>query len=241
MTKKPSRDHFMLKEQYKVESEVFDRETLKSLAKLIKKGIISSVDFPISTGKEANVFRATSQNGEHVVIKIYKIETTPFFRREEYLEGDPRFEKIKNNSKDVIIAFARKEYKNLQICESAGVHAPKPFYVEKNVLVMSLIGDKDLPYPTMNTQGPRNADDLEILLQDIKKMYKAGLVHADLSEYNIILGEILYMIDFGQGVVTKHPNAEKFLERDVRNILNYFAKFGYKRDFDETIKWIRLK
>ena len=239
MTKKRLRENYMLKEQRKVESEVFDKETLKSLAKLIKKGIIASVDFPISTGKEANVFSATTPSSEHVAIKIYKIETTPFFRREEYLEGDPRFTKIKKNNKDVIIAFARKEYKNLQICEQAGVHAPKPFYCERNILVMSLIGDQGLPYPTMNVQGPRNADDLEILLKDIKKMYKAGLVHADLSEYNVILGELLYIIDFGQGVVIKHPNAERFLERDVKNILNYFAKFGYKKDFEETMKWMQ--
>ncbi len=239
MTKKPSKERRVLREERKIESEVFDKKTLLVLAKIIKKGILQSVDFPLSTGKEANVFRATTPGGEYVVVKIYKVETTPFFRREEYLEGDPRFKKIKKNNRDIIVAFARKEYKNLQICESAGVHAPKPYYVDQNVIVMSLIGETGLPYPTMNLHGPRNADDLEILLVDIKKMYKAGLVHADMSEYNIILGELLYLIDFGQGVVAKHPNASRFLERDVRNVLNYFAKFGYKKDFDEVLRWIK--
>lgn len=240
MVKRPSREKHVLREQQKVESEVFDRETLKVLAKLIKKEIISTVDFPLSTGKEANVFRATAPGGYYLAVKIYKIETTPFFRREEYLEGDPRFRKIKKSSRDVIMAFARKEYKNLQICEIAHIHAPKPFYVEKNVVVMGLVGEGGLPYSTMDIEGPRNERDLESVLGDIRKMYKAGLVHADISEYNLMLGDDApYLIDFGQGVVTKHPNAGKFLERDVRNVLIYFAKFGYKKNFDEVMRWIK--
>src|SRR3989338_8496893 len=129
MTKKPLKEDHTLKEREKVESEVFDKETLKSLSKIIKKGIIKSIDFPISTGKEANVFRATTPSGSYVAIKIYKIETTPFFRREEYM--------------------------NLEICEDAGVHAPKPLYVENNVLVLTFIGEEGLPYQTMNLIGPR--------------------------------------------------------------------------------------
>jgi RIO kinase 1 len=238
MTKKRLRENYVLKPERKIESEVFDRETLKILSKLIRKGIIDSVDYPISTGKEANVFRGASGE-KYVAIKIYKTETSPFFRREEYLEGDPRFKKIKNTDREVIIAFARKEFKNLQICESAGVHAPKPFYIEKNVLVMSFLGEGDLPYPTLTMVDPRGEQDLESILEDIRKMYKAGLVHADISEYNVMLGDVPWLIDFGQGVVTRHLNAEKFLERDVLNILRYFEKKGYKKDFEETMKWIR--
>lgn len=237
--KKPSKDEYQLKERFKIESEVFDRITLLVLSKMIKKGIVETVDYPVSTGKEANVFRATTPSGENVAIKIYKIETAHFFRKTGYLEGDPRFKKIKHSDRAIVEAFARKEYKNLQICEKAGVHAPKPLYVDKHVLVMSFLGEESLPYPTMNMVGPRGEADLDSILQDIKTMYRAGLVHADMSEYNIMLGDVPYLIDFGQGVVLEHPNAQMFLERDLKIILKYFEKHGIKRDFEKTMEWIK--
>jgi RIO kinase 1 len=237
--KRPSKEEYQLKERFKIESDVFDKSTLLVLVKIMKKGIIETIDYPISTGKEANVFRATAPSGEYIAIKIYKIETAHFFRKTDYLIADPRFEKIKQSERGIVEAFARKEYKNLEICEKAGVNAPKPYFVDKHVLVMGFLGQKELPYPTMDMVGPRGEEDLDSILKDIKKMYSAGLVHADISEYNIMLGDVPYLIDFGQGVILDHPNAEMFLERDVKIILKYFEKFGIKRDFEKTLKWIK--
>lgn len=237
--KKPPKEEYQLKERVKVESDVFDRKTLLALEKLLKKGIIKSVDYPISTGKEANVFRGTSSTGKFVAIKIYKIKTSHFLHKNEYLVGDPRFEKISNKEKDIIFAFAKKEYKNLQICEKIGVHAPRPIYVYKNIVVMEFLGEEGLPYPVMEMVGPHNESDLDSVLENIKKMYRAGLVHADVSEYNLLAGTVPYLIDFGQGVITRHPNAGKFLERDVKNVLRYFKKFGFERDLEKILGWIR--
>jgi RIO kinase 1 len=237
--KKPPKEEYQLKERFKIESEVFDRATLLVLSKMIKKRIIETVDYPVSTGKEANVFRATTPSGETVAIKIYKVETAHFFRKSGYLEGDPRFQKIKHTDRGIVEAFARKEYKNLQICEEAGVHAPRPLYVLKHVLVMGFLGEEGLPYPTMDMVGPRGEKDLDSILQDVKGMYRAGLVHADLSEYNIMLGDMPFLIDFGQGVVLAHPNAQMFLERDVKIVLKYFERHGVKRDFEKTMRWIK--
>jgi len=237
--KKPPKDEHQIKERFKIESDVFDKNTLLILYGLIKKGIIQTVDYPISTGKEANVFRGTTPDGSFVAIKIYKIETKPFYRREEYLEGDPRFKKIRHSDKAITEAFARKEFKNLEICEKAGVHAPKPHYMKKNVLIIDFLGEKGLPYPTMDMVGPRSEKDLKHILDDIRNMYRAGLVHADISEYNIMLGKRPFLIDFGQGVIIRHPNAEKFLERDVKNILKYFSKAGFKKDLKKVLEWIK--
>jgi len=238
--KKPLKEDYQLKERFKTESEVFDREALLDLSKLLKKGIIQSVDYPVSTGKEANVFRASTEGGIYVAIKIYKNETAPFFRKMDYLEGDPRFERIKHNDRDIVRAFARKEFKNLELCHKAGIHSPKPYYLINRVLVMSFLGEGDLPYPTMNMVGPLHGEsDLDSILADIKKMYKAGLVHADMSEYNIMMGDVPYLIDFGQGVVLRHPHAERFLERDVAIILKFFSRHGVKRDLEKTLRWIR--
>jgi RIO kinase 1 len=237
--KKPKKEEHQLKERLKIESEVFDKPTLLILSKMIKKGIFETVDYPISTGKEANVFRAATSSGEFIAVKIYKIETAKFFRKTDYLLADPRFEKIKHTERAIVEAFARKEYRNLEICEKAGVHAPRPIYVDKHVLVMSFLGEAGLPYPTLVMVGSEKEEELDSILTDIKKMYKAGLVHADVSEYNIMLGEVPYLIDFGQGVVLGHPNAKDFLERDVKIILKYFEKQGIKRDLKKIMEWIK--
>ncbi len=237
--KAPPKEEYQLKERRKLESYVFDRRTLLILSKLIKKGILRSVDYPVSTGKEANVFRATTPEGAHLAVKIYKITTAGFSKKMAYLEGDPRFKSIKRRDREVVKLFARKEFKNLQICEEAKVHAPRPVFLSEDIVVMEFLGEGGIPYATMDMIGPRSERDLDSILNDVRKMYRAGLVHADLSEYNVMLGKVPYIIDFGQGVVLGHPNAERFLERDLKNILNYFAKFGIKRDFEKTIKWIR--
>lgn len=237
--KAPLKEDYQLKERKKLESYVFDKRTLLILSKMIKKGILQSIDYPISTGKEANVFRASTPEGGYRAVKIYKITTAGFSKKMAYIEADPRFQNIKNRDREVVKLFARKEFKNLQICEEAKVHAPKPVFVSEDIIVMEFLGEGGIPYATMDMIGPRNEKDLDSILEDIRKMYKAGLVHADISEYNIMMGKVPYIIDFGQGVVLGHPNSEKFLERDVLNILHYFAKFGIKRDLEKTLKWIR--
>lgn len=241
MTKKRSRDNFVLKEERKLESEVFDKNTLRILAKMIKKGILATVDYPVNTGKEANVFRATTPSGTFVAVKIYKMETAPFLRKIEYLEGDPRFKRIKRNDREIVLLFAKKEFKNLTICEESSVHAPKPIYLDKNVLVMEFMGEDGLPYATMDKTEVAGEEMLDSLLEDVRKMYYAGLVHADISEYNVLLSIPPTLIDFGQGVTLSHPKAQQYLERDVNNLLTYFAKMGVTRDFEKTMEWIRKK
>jgi RIO kinase 1 len=239
MVKRPDRDHFLLKERFKLESEVFDKQTLMLLSSMMSKGTINNVDYPISTGKEANVFRATTPSGSLLAVKIYKIETTHFMNRKEYMFGDPRFKKFRRNERDLVNAFAQKEFKNLQICEKAGVHSPRPLLQVKNILVMEFLGEEGLPYTPLNTLGPESMTQLKSILKDMKKMYEAGLVHADLSEYNILVGPVPYLIDFGQGVILAHPNADKYLERDVYNIVAYFAKFGFKMEVDAALKYVK--
>lgn len=237
--KKPPKEKFLVKERSKIESEIFDRATLLALAKIMQKGVIARMEYPISTGKEANVFLATTPSGQSVAVKIYKVETTRFLRRKEYLEGDPRFKKFRGRERDLVFAFAQKEFKNLQICERAGVHAPRPLCLEKNIIVMEFLGREGKPYPLMSDAGAAEGE-LESILEDIRKCYKAGLVHADLSEYNIMVWEgPPYIIDWGQGVARGHKKAEEYLERDVRNILEYFAAFGVKKGPEEVLAWIR--
>jgi len=73
-------------------------------------------------------------------------------------------------------------------------------------------------------------------------MYSIGLIHGDLSEYNILVKDgKLFIIDVGQSVLLDHPMAEEFLHRDVKNIINYFSKYGVKADFEKVMKEIKGK
>jgi len=78
------------------------------------------------------------------------------------------------------------------------------------------------------------------IVENMKKLYqKAKLVHADLSEYNIMYLDKVYFIDMGQAVTLKHPLAESYLERDIRNVIRFFSKHGVRADFEETVKEIK--
>lgn len=238
--KRPSRETKQIKERRLIEGGVFDRPTLLSLCRMMSRGIFNSLDYPIATGKEANVFRATTKEG-YLAVKIYRIETSTFKHMGGYIRDDRRFQHIRGGKKSIVFAWAKKEFKNLTICEEAGVHAPKPIICERNILVMEFLGEEGIPYSTMNLVGSEHPkEDLESILTDIKKLYNAGLVHADISEFNIMAGDVPYLIDVGQGLLLDHPMAEEFLIRDVRNILNYFRRgYGIEKDEEEVLRWIK--
>ncbi len=222
------------KERWKIESKVFDRNSLLILNKLMGKGIIKEMEYPISTGKEAHVFLAKGATG-NIAVKIYKIETGIFVRKEKYIAGDPRFKKIKKSEREYVYAFARKEYKNLEICERAGVNAPIPIYQIKNIVVMEFLGKREKAYPRLIECIPEKKD-MEKIIENTRKMYKKGLVHGDLSPYNILKGDKIYLLDLGQGVVLEHPHAKDFLKRDLKNLVRYFKKNGIEYEFEEVWK-----
>ncbi len=244
--KNPPREEKQLKEKWKIESQVFDKDGLLTLSYFMNKKVIASLDYPIATGKEANVFRATSGEAysdvaPYLAVKIYRIETSNFIRMQEYLTGDNRFIGVKNTRRNIIYSWTQKEFKNLGICEEAGVRAPKPYLFRKNVLVMEFLGEEGIPDSTLKQMGPTEPErECDTILGYIKKLYARGLVHADISEFNIMMhaGEP-YLIDIGQGVLSSHPKAEEFLARDIYNVVDYFAHFGVKKDKEEVLKWVR--
>jgi len=240
-------------EERKIYAEVLDLRTLKALYKLSAKGIIRAMGGVISTGKEANVFYADGfYEGEEIpiAIKIYRFETSEFHKMEDYLFGDKRFDMRRVSRKDLIFLWVEKEYRNLLRAYEADVNVPRPLTYFRNIIIMEFLGeDENDPKaaPTLIEFGgalPEYADVEELFEKVVKNMAalyrKAELVHADLSEYNIMLfRDEPYFIDMGQSVLKDHPYASSYLERDVRNVLKYFSKFGIKRDFEEVIGYIR--
>ncbi len=227
-------------DERKTYDEVFDRRTLLDFQKLISEGTIDMLDYPVATGKEGNVFRATSSKGARAV-KVYRVSTATFRTISRYIEGDPRFPRLGGNRRKIIHAWAAKEFKNLRRMADNGVRVPKPYRFLNNILVMGYLGSKKRSAPELRTLTVSDPDRLfELILQDMSRIHAAGLVHGDLSEYNILFWRKLpYIIDVGQAVTLDHPNAEEWLGRDIRNMTRYFRRIGVNVTEAELIGRVR--
>ena len=210
-------------DQFKVRDDVFDDVTLLALYKLVHKRWLSVIGGSISTGKEANVFYG-EREGTAIAIKIYRIQTANFTTMSSYITGDRRFSHVKKAKKELIFAWTRKEFSNLVRARDAGIAVPEPLVWDRNILVMSFIGEGEVPYPQLrNVDLEDPAETYSQIIAMIDILYKkAELVHADLSEFNILYGDQPYLIDMGQSVTRDHPRALPFLMRDIRNINRFF-------------------
>ena len=224
-------------EDRRVGSEVFDSITLKTLYKLANSGHIHKLNGAISTGKEANVFKGADEDDNFVAVKIYRVTTSDFKKMQTYIQGDPRFNVRTTNKRQLVNAWVTKEFRNLQRAEEAGVKVPKPIVAKNNVLVMEFIGDEEgdaaLPMRHSDIQDPEKL--LTKIINNMKLLYgEAGLVHGDLSSYNILIqnGEPV-IIDISQGMTKDHPISEELLNRDIENIVKDFKKLRVEASFEE--------
>jgi len=212
-----------------VMDEVFDKETLLAIYKLMTDKIIETIEFPISTGKEGNVFLCTSPEKGLLALKIYRISNSTFKRISKYIEGDPRFKGLMGSHRKIVFAWATKEFRNLQRLETAGVRVPSPIRSYRNLLAMEYIGSEEAPAPLMRDVKLKNPEKTyKTLVRFVKLAYKkAELVHGDLSEYNVLIqNDKPVLIDCGQAMMTDHPNASEFLRRDIVNLNRYFRSLG---------------
>ncbi|XP_065843269.1 serine/threonine-protein kinase RIO1-like [Oscarella lobularis] len=216
--------------------QVLDPRTRMILFKLLDRGIISEVNGCINTGKEANVYYATSSRDGHpneCAIKIYKTSILTFKDRDKYVTGEYRFRHgySRHNPRKMVRTWAEKEMRNLTRLHTAGILCPTPILLRSHVLVMSFIGSNGWPAPLLKDVGLSDSKWGELYLQCIKAMrvmfHQCHLVHADLSEFNVLYhrGDC-YLIDVSQSVEHDHPHALEFLRKDCNNITEFFGKKG---------------
>lgn len=232
--------------------QVLDQRTRMILLQMINRGVVSEVHGAISTGKEANVYGAVSidqSTGEPIqrAIKVYKTAILVFKDRERYITGEHRFKGgfDKGNNRKMVKLWAEKEYRNLRRIHSAGIPSPEPLSLKLHVLAMSFLGDRrGWAYPRLR-DAVLEGDDVEAqwrglyiqLLGIMRRMYQVcRLVHADLSEYNILYHDgKLYIIDVSQSVEPDHPRSLEFLRMDIKNVGDFFRRQGVDTLSDRAI------
>ncbi len=212
-----------------------------SIEPLIRDGLVDEVLRPLKSGKEASVYVVLA-GGEIRCAKVYKQASQRSFRQAaQYTEG----RKVRNSRqaramekgsrygrKEQEDAWQNSEVNALYRLAAAGVRVPKPHCFVDGVLLMELVAD------AAGNAAPRLNDltltDVEarryhaMLITQVVRMLCAGLIHGDLSEYNVLVdahGPVI--IDLPQAVdAAGNNNAERMLERDVDNLTVYFGRFA---------------
>jgi RIO kinase 1 len=208
---------------------------------LVEAGLVDSVSRQLMSGKEAMVY--VVRCGEEVrCAKVYKEADKRAFRQSvDYTEG----RRVKNSRRARAMEkgsrYGRKakeetwqsaEVDALVRLAAAGVRVPQPYNFIDGVLLMELVTDAEgNAAPRLNDLNltPEQARDIHrALIREVVRMLCAGVVHADLSEYNVLLGhEGPVIIDLPQAVdAAGNAHAAAMLERDVANITAYLGRFA---------------
>jgi len=211
--------------------QVLDQRTMLVLGKFLKRGLFSEIHGCISTGKEANVYYATSEHGERAV-KVYKTSILVFKDRARYVEGEYRFRAgyCKSNPRKMVAQWAEKEMRNLRRLRQAGINCPECVEVRQNVLVMQFIGEDSKAAPRLkdvHDLSPEQWRDVYVdcALAMRRMMQECKLVHGDLSEYNMLYHKgKLIIIDVSQSVEKEMAQALDFLKRDCVNVNSFFRR-----------------
>ncbi|MDY6773969.1 MAG: serine protein kinase RIO [Candidatus Nanohaloarchaea archaeon] len=209
---------------------VLDRETMEALYDLSGDGHFDLLHGFVKDGKESKVAVAERERGgekQLLAVKLYVVEASNYEDMQKYLIGDPRFEGIKTDKRNVVFNWARKEFRNLEKARDLGVPAPEPVAVEKNVLLMEFIGEEFSPAPRLKEVDLENPEvALDRLVDYMRKLWNEGdMVHGDLSAFNVLLwDERLRPIDFSQAVLEAHPRSGELLRRDVKNVSDHFRR-----------------
>jgi RIO kinase 2 len=202
---------------------------------LVKASVIDSFGQALGVGKEADVYDALSPSGNRIAVKFHRLGRTSF-RQTRRKRGY-----IREHSTWLFQSHlaAEKEFQTMKLVYENGVAVPEPIYQNRHVIAMGMIEGGELA----KYKDVGNAEKVlrEILL-NVKRAYvNAHVIHADLSEYNIILkpeGEIL-IIDWPQSVKTDHSNAKELLARDLKNVLMFFKRrFNIKLAVEEAYAYV---
>jgi RIO kinase 1 len=197
--------------------------------RLLNRRVIAELGHPIKEGKESIIIHAAAPDGRELAVKVHTSKAFRGREKKQYVFGDWRFRHAKQH---IVLRteeiWAEKELRNLARLEKAGVPAPQPVGFEQNVVVMTFVGKKGIAAPQLikvEAFSHRIAQEIVTAVRHL--VTHAGLVHGDLSPYNILLWRGKpYLIDLSQAVLTSHPEAERLLRQDLEKVEAFFVKRG---------------
>jgi RIO kinase 1 len=172
--------------------QVLDPRTRMILFKMLNRGLITEINGCISTGKEANVYHAETEDHRALAVKVFKTSILVFKDRDKYVTGEFRFRRgyCKSNPRKMVKLWAEKEFRNLTRLHAAGIPCPEPIALRLHVLVMTFFGSNGWPAPKLKDAVISEAKARELYHECVlilRNLYhKAHLVHGDFSEYNIL-------------------------------------------------------
>lgn len=212
----------------------YGRDVL-ALKYFVDRGVLDAVGTKLGVGKEADIYDGLSPSGYRVAIKFHRVGRSSFKqtkRLRAYGEATSWY-------KQSCIA-ARREYEALESLYPIGVKVPKPIVYNRHAIVMEIIIGDPL-YVVIDLPDPQHL--FHEIIENIKKAYQeASVIHADLSEFNVIVKPDLdiFIIDWPQWVPKSHPRGLEYLKRDIVNISRFFSKrFGLDVDVNKVLKDIR--
>jgi len=202
---------------------------LLALHTLVEKNIISQLGPLIGKGKESDVYSCMDDNENIYALKIYRMGRTSF-------KSIKRFRDLIGERSHLSWLYinrlaAKKEFEALKMIHKLNLNTPKPIGYNRHIVVMSYLRGKELVY-YKSINNPEKI--FNSIIKQMEIIYqKANLIHGDLGEFNIVLDEKgnILIIDWLQWIPSDHPNAASLLERDIRNVCNYFQK-KYKVESD---------
>lgn len=209
-----------------------------ALNALVKAGVLDSLGKPLGVGKESDVYDALTQDGRRVAVKFHRLGRTSF-RQTKKLRGYAAEKRHVSWLYQSRLA-AEREIEALRLVYPCGVSVPEPIAQNRHVVVMGMIEGECL-YRVSDLSDPDAT--LNAIIENVRIAYaKAGVIHGDLSEYNIVITPEwnVLIIDWPQYVRLGHPSAEMLLKRDVSNVLRFFKRrYGATRNLSDVLKYIR--
>jgi RIO kinase 2 len=215
-----------------------------ALRTLLSRNVVTGVGSQIGVGKESDIFEATDENGNELVIKIHRLGRTSFRsvrKNRDYME---------NKSKASWLYMSRlaaiKEYSFMQALYARDFPTPRPVDQNRHIVVMNRIHG----YPLSQVQGDSLTNIPLLFLQSIqilKRLVYYGLIHCDYNEFNLMISsssghqapastnlpqsqetvsplyDHLIMIDFPQIISINHMNASEMFQRDLNGVIRYFT------------------
>jgi RIO kinase 2 len=199
-----------------------------ALRDYVKRDLIFALGAIIAKGKESDVYETLTEEGSPLALKFYKLGRTSFtkVRKKRFREGAEMRSWMTANYE-----AAKREYTALKKLEGLSPVFPRAVaFSRSTVLLEELSGVRLSQRPEL--EDPEVA--ARTVIESIKKAFLvAGLVNADLSEYNILTtGAALWLIDWPQAVGASHPNCRELLEHDVTTVIRFFRK-AYGVELDE--------